>query len=50
VFEGSYLTRGWEAALKKVYPLAEGEVKQLRRIASLPENETLVFDSTFTVL
>ena len=50
VTESSYLTKGWEAALRKQYFLAEGDVKQLRRIAPVPaEGETLIFESTFTV-
>lgn len=50
VSESSYLTKGWEAVLRKRYPYAEGDVKQLRRIAPVPaEGETLVFESTFTV-
>ena len=50
VIESSYLTKGWESALKTHYTLAEGDVKQLRRIAALPAgDEKVVFQSVFSV-
>ena len=51
VKESSYLTRGWQNALKKAYFYAEGDVKQLSRTAVLPEDgKEVIFESTFTVL
>ena len=50
VSESSYLTKGWESAMKTHYHLAKGDVKQLRRIAQIPqEGGEIVFVSTFTV-
>lgn len=49
--EDSYLTRGWENAMKKVYFYASGDVKQLRRTAPLPsDGSEVIFDSLFTVV
>ena len=49
VFEDSYLTKGWQSALKKSYPWAAGDIKQLRRIAPLDkEKGKLLFESVFT--
>ncbi len=49
--ESFFLTRGWENALKKVYSYASGDIKQLRRTGTLPQDGTpLVFESEFTVL
>ena len=50
VIESSYLTKGWESAMKKHYTLAQGDVKQLRRIASFPaEGGKMTFSSVFNV-
>ena len=50
VTESSYLTKGWESALKSCYTLAEGDIKQLRRIARLSQaKERVTFRTQFTV-